>query len=92
MRYAHTHTCTQQEPDPHPPTHLHTHTFIHARTVVIILGLVWVAGVAFMRLFEPNTLTWVGIGMAVASILSILATYCVLRYTRRGSRGQSVRV
>lgn len=53
--------------------------------VLIILGLVWVSGFAFLRLFEPNTLSWVGLGFALVTIavMSGVALYVFLAQRRR---------
>lgn len=56
--------------------------------VLIILGLVWLSGFAFLRLFEPNTLSWVGLGFAVLTIAVMIgvALFVCLAQRRRLTR------
>ena len=57
---------------------------------MMILTLVWFTGVAFIRLFEPNTLTWVGLGLALASVLIMGGSYAIVRYRcRRTARSNA---
>lgn len=41
--------------------------------IIAVLLLVWVSGIAFIGVMDPNTLTWVGIGLACASIVIMAA-------------------
>jgi di/tricarboxylate transporter len=51
--------------------------------IIVVLLLVWISGLAFVRIVDPNTITWVGVGLAAASLILMLATGLYARIVRK---------
>jgi uncharacterized membrane protein len=47
--------------------------------IIAVLFLVWMSGIAFIRVTDPNTITWVGVGLACASVVIMAATGIYVR-------------